>query len=87
MSNLISDETMQRIQEALFAGRKIEAIKIYRECACVGLKEAKDFVDAQETELRNSVPERFTAPVGGKGCFGVVVALGVLLGAASLTWA
>jgi ribosomal protein L7/L12 len=31
--------------EALRAGRKIEAIRLYRETSGVGLKEAKDFVE------------------------------------------
>ncbi|MCC6443552.1 MAG: ribosomal protein L7/L12 [Armatimonadetes bacterium] len=37
------------IRELTRAGRKIEAIKLYRERTGAGLKEAKDAVDATET--------------------------------------
>src|SRR5437764_14638715 len=36
------------VLDALRRGRKIEAIKLYREAAGVGLKEAKDYVEAIE---------------------------------------
>jgi len=36
--------------DALQKGKKINAIKIYREATGVGLKEAKDYVDALERE-------------------------------------
>jgi ribosomal protein L7/L12 len=39
------------IRELVRSGRKIEAIKIYRERTGAGLKEAKDAVDAIEAEL------------------------------------
>ena len=38
--------------EALQANKKIQAIKIYREATGVGLKEAKDYVDALEPNNR-----------------------------------
>ena len=41
------------IQELLQAGRKIEAVKRYRELSGLGLKEAKDAVDAMERGLRS----------------------------------
>lgn len=40
------------VREALLAGNKILAIKLYRELYGVGLKEAKDAVDAMEGNLR-----------------------------------
>jgi ribosomal protein L7/L12 len=40
------------VREALLAGNKILAIKFYREFYGVGLKEAKDAVDAMERNLR-----------------------------------
>jgi ribosomal protein L7/L12 len=39
------------IREALLSGNKIKAIKLYRELYGVGLKEAKDAVDAMEGGL------------------------------------
>jgi hypothetical protein len=58
----VGQEDMDHINEALFAGRLIEAIKIYRVATGSGLKEAKDFVEALESRLRSEMPERFTAP-------------------------
>ena len=40
------------VRATLLAGNKIEAIKLYRRATGVGLKEAKDAVDAAERELR-----------------------------------
>jgi ribosomal protein L7/L12 len=41
------------IDTALRSGNKIEAIKMYRMIHHVGLKEAKDAVDAREREVSN----------------------------------
>jgi ribosomal protein L7/L12 len=43
--------TEHEIRELLLAGKKIEAIKRYRESSGLGLKESKDAVDAVEKEL------------------------------------
>ena len=43
---------MEAIREMVLLGRKINAIKLYRELYGVGLKEAKDAVDAMERKLR-----------------------------------
>lgn len=40
------------IEAALKGGRKIEAIKLYRETFGVGLKQAKEAVEAMEARLR-----------------------------------
>ena len=40
------------IREMVLSGRKINAIKLYRELYGVGLREAKDAVDAMERDLR-----------------------------------
>lgn len=42
----------QGIWSALMAGNKILAIKLYREQYGVGLKEAKDAIDAMEGQYR-----------------------------------
>lgn len=49
-----ADPITPAIAEAIRSGRKIEAIKLYREAHGVGLKEAKDAVDAYETTTRGS---------------------------------
>ncbi len=46
------EQQNQAIWDALLAGDKILAIKLYREEYGVGLKEAKDVVDAMERQNR-----------------------------------
>jgi hypothetical protein len=58
----ISEESMAQIKEALFQGRKIEAIRLYRECTGTGLGEAKATVDRLEAELRAAEPDKFDRP-------------------------
>ena len=41
MSNTLTDEQLSKISDAIIAGRKIEAIKQYREATGTDLKEAK----------------------------------------------
>lgn len=53
----------------LSAGKKISAIKLYRERTGVGLKEAKEAVEA--------IGERHGLAVRGSGCLGVVLILGL----------
>ncbi len=81
MSNSDPIDQAERIKEALFQGRKIEAIKLYRQQTGMGLKESKDAVERLEAELRASSPERFQA-TPKKGCG--VSALMVLLGGVAL---
>lgn len=50
----LSDDAMQRVSALVAAGRKIEAIKLYRQAAGVDLKEAKDAVDALEGRINPS---------------------------------
>ncbi|HEY7355295.1 MAG TPA: 50S ribosomal protein L7/L12 [Ktedonobacterales bacterium] len=40
------------LQQLIMQGKKIEAIKIYRQQTGLGLKEAKDYVDALEHQMR-----------------------------------
>ncbi len=61
----LSPEQWSAIEESLYRGRKIEAIKRYREVTGQGLKESKDLIDEHETELRAQFPERFTASKAG----------------------
>jgi len=70
MNNPVPTEMARQIANCLYAGRKIEAIKLYRDHSGKGLKESKDFIEALDTELRGKEPERFTAPpaTNGKGC-------------------
>lgn len=47
-----------RIADLLYAGRKIQAIKAYREITEAGLKEAKDSVEKLEQQLHESGCDR-----------------------------
>jgi hypothetical protein len=71
MSDPVPEDVVQHIRDALFAGRKIEAIKLYREHSGLGLKESKDFIERLERELREREPDRFTVPPGRGGCAAV----------------
>ena len=42
----VVDEVDPKVLELVIAGKKIEAIKLYREQTKVGLKEAKDYVES-----------------------------------------
>ncbi len=63
----VSNDDIDQIQAAVFAGQKIAAIKLYRAATGEGLKESKEFIDALEDELRRTEPAKFTAPAA-KGC-------------------
>ena len=73
----LPEEKAAAITEALFAGRKIEAIKIYREFSGEGLKEAKQAMEKLEAELRQECPEKFGASTKA-GC-GAMLLFGGLL--------
>ena len=61
----------QTLDAEILAGRKISAIKLYREASGAGLKEAKDVIDAREKELCPP-GEKFKA--GAKtGCLSVLI--------------
>ena len=58
----------KQVLELLTAGKKIQAIKVYRMQAKVGLKEAKDAVEALAAQNGIAPPPR-------SGCFAVVAAV------------
>lgn len=67
------------IEAAILSGRKIEAIKLYREQTGLGLAESKTAIDQLEAELRRSAPERFARP-SGRGCTATVATLLLVVG-------
>lgn len=77
---------LSSVADLLFAGRKIDAIKLYREQVKpgAGLKESKEAVEQLEAGLRAQHPERFTAPAQKAGCTAVLAVLAVL--AVVLLW-
>jgi ribosomal protein L7/L12 len=73
----MSEEDAKKMTEFIFTGQKIHAIKMYREASGLGLKEAKDFIDQMEKQLREECPENFTH-AAKTGC-SVLLAAGALL--------
>ena len=83
--NLLTEQQRQAINEEIFAGRKISAIKLYREATNLGLKEAKDAVEEIKRDLRQREPNKFAKPAGKSGCMSVVAVLALLVSAALVT--
>ena len=75
------DDQFGQLHGHIFAGQKIQAIKLYREASGVGLKEAKEAVEAMEANLRREQPHRFQT-VQGKGCGAGMLLLCLCLGSA-----
>ena len=75
----LSDDQLAKISDSIAGGRKIEAIKRYREATGAGLKEAKEAVERITAELSQDHPEILKAQKSG--CASVVV-LGLVLGGA-----
>jgi ribosomal protein L7/L12 len=68
MARPVSDAESAQIRTEILAGRKIEAIKLYRQATGEGLKEAKDFIEAVQAELWEREPQSFKVPLGKGGC-------------------
>ena len=68
------------VADFLFAGRKIDAIRHYREHVKpgTGLKESKEAVDQLEAGLRAQHPEKFSAKAKS-GCAAVLAVLAVII--------
>lgn len=85
MSNTLSDDVRDLIEERLRVGKKIKAIKLYREHTGLGLKEAKVAVGAmqkgllpprQPVEPAVGVQEDRKAPLAvEKGCLVIIAML------------
>jgi ribosomal protein L7/L12 len=72
MANL-NEQERQAIEAAIFAGQRIEAIKLHRNATGSDLAGAKKAVEDLEVELRRNSPEKFAAGANKKGCVGVLV--------------
>ncbi len=86
MSSQIPEEQLKLVKDAIFNGRKLEAIKLYKEFTSAGLREAKIAVEELEEELRKYSPEKFSsAPgAGAKGCRRTAVLICLFLAAVVL---
>ncbi len=72
MANL-SDQDRLAIENAILAGRKIEALKLHREATGSGLADAKRAVEDLEVDLRRTSPEKFSPGAEKGGCFGLLL--------------
>ncbi len=68
MSGSMSDDDVQRIMAAVFAGQKILAIKLYRQATKSSLLDAKNFVEGLQDRLWQESPEKFATPPSKGGC-------------------
>jgi ribosomal protein L7/L12 len=73
MADQPNQEQIDAITSALASGRKIEAIKIYREATGKDLKSAKEFIDALIPELKEQDPERYAKLSQGAGCASAIL--------------
>ena len=80
----LTPEQRQAFAEALYGGRKIEAIKQLREMSGLGLQESKEIIERLEADLRATHPERFTTRSKKRsGCLVLVI---LLFPVAVLVW-
>ncbi len=77
--NPIPDNKLAEIKSLLLSGNKIAAIKLHRELTGLGLAESKRVIDRLEAEMRSTIPEQFTKPVG-KGCVSVALTVSLIFG-------
>lgn len=84
MNRDLTDTQRDEIVQSIFAGQKINAIKLYRDATGEGLAEAKGFIEQLESALREERPERFQQ-TSKAGCG--ASALLLLLIPSALLWA
>jgi len=74
---MLTEQQEKQILEAIFANRKIEAIKLYRMATGEGLKESKEFVEELAAKLYADSPERFARKPGVGCAAAIMLAIGV----------
>ena len=79
MRENLTDEEWADIEGAIFARRKLHAIKHVREYTGAGLKEAKDFVEDHARYLLEAQPEKFETGGEKAGCSTQVLLLTLVL--------
>jgi len=67
-----TEQQLQAINAEIFGGRKLDAIKLYREATGCQLVEAKQAVEEIEAALRQREPTKFARPAGKSGCLSVM---------------
>lgn len=83
MAQSLTQEQITAVTDAIFGGRKIEAIQLYRGATRAGLAEAKEFVERLEDELRLQYPDKFSAAPPARSMSALVLlAVAVAIGIA-----
>jgi ribosomal protein L7/L12 len=84
MPDELDNEQIRQVTDALAGGKKIQAIKLYREFTGKNLIEAKEFIDELIPKLKEQDPERYASlDEKSAGCASVILAG---LGLATLTY-
>lgn len=66
-------QQLEQVKNLVFAGKKIEAIKLHREATGLGLKESKEAIEQLETELRRTEEHRFVKGAARSGCLSLLL--------------
>jgi hypothetical protein len=80
--NQLTEQQRQAMNAEIFGGRKIEAIKLFREATGCQLVDAKKAVEDVEKDLRQREPTKFTHRAGKFGCMSAVAVVALLVSAA-----
>jgi hypothetical protein len=80
----LTDQQRQEVENEIFAGRKISAIKLYRKATGTELVDAKKAIEGMEVNLRRRSPENFISSGSKSGCMTVVACAALIGGAAVL---
>ncbi len=86
MSKELTAEKMTELSEALEAGRKIDAIKVYREATGLGLKDSKHAVEALHSDLHEKFPDKYPEPSKSAGCGSSAALFALTAGIVYLCW-
>jgi ribosomal protein L7/L12 len=78
------DQALQGVSDLVRQGRKIEAIKRYREATGLGLKESKDAVDALERQINPAAV--LAREAGMRRTLRLLLALAIVAGAVALAF-
>ena len=79
MSEDFSPEQRKQMLNALLKGRKIEAIKLYREVTGGSLKDSKEYIEKITADLKAKHPEQFKNAQVGCGTAAALVVIGAPL--------
>lgn len=79
----LTKQDWETIDQFIFTGHKVTAVKMARTSGGYDLEEAKQVVDKREAELKQKFPQKFVKPksgCGGKAAVFLVLLGGVVMG-------